>query len=268
MHLTPRQLDVIRYILRYRSRWGYSPTLQEIADHLGVSAVTIYEHTRALERKGALRRTPNQARSLEVTDPELLEALGSPAGAHPPEGFVLPLAGEIAAGRPIEALEDVEQVNLAEMLALDRATYILRVRGDSMIEDHIRDGDYVLVEQRDWARDGETVVALLPDGEVTLKKFYREADRIRLQPANPRMEPIYAKEVQIQGVVVGIIRRCSPGPSAANPDATAKSAVARPAGDPSERSLMTPSALRQYWRRAVKRTREQLRPRPDPQPPE
>ena len=248
MHLTPRQLDVVRFILRYRSRWGYSPTLQEIADHLGVSAVTVYEHTRALERKGALRRTPNQARSLEVIAPELFRS------APPRESLTLPLVGEIAAGRPLEALEDVENVNLAEMLALERAAFILRVRGDSMIEDHIRDGDYVLVEQRDWARDGETVVALLPDGEVTLKRFYREADRIRLQPANPRMEPIYAKEVQVQGVVVGIIRKCSEGVASRTPRSTRASAGNL------DKAVMTPSAPRTYWRRAVKRTRDNLRP--------
>ena len=200
MHLTPRQLDIVRYLLSYRGEWGFSPTLQEIADHLGISAVTVFEHTRALERKGALRRTPHEARSLEVIDPEL-QAL-----APPSPHAVLPLVGEIAAGRPIEALEDVENVNLAEMLALDRAAFMLRVRGDSMVGDHITDGDYVLVERRDSARDGETVVALLPDGEATLKKFYREKTGIRLQPANEAFEPIHTPTCAIQGIVIGVIR--------------------------------------------------------------
>jgi len=241
VHLTPRQLDIVRFILTYRARRGLSPTLQEMADHLGVSPVTVFEHTRALERKGAIRRTPNEARSLEVIAPELLEL------APPQESLSLPLVGEIAAGRPIEALETIENVNLAEMLALERATFILRVRGDSMIDDHISDGDYVLVEQRDWARDGETVVALLPDGEATLKRFYREPDRIRLQPANPDMEPIYATDVQIQGVVVGIIRKCSAG----IPPQVAKAGKATR----SRKEASAVSDLRAHWRRAVKRAR-------------
>lgn len=248
MHLTPRQLDIVRFILRYRAHWGFSPTLQEMADHLGISAVTVFEHTRALERKRAIRRTPNQARSLEVIDRELLEL------APPREGLVLPLVGEIAAGRPIEALEDVENINLAEMLALDRAAFMLRVRGDSMVDDHISDGDYVLVEQRNVARDGETVVALLPDGEVTLKRFYREPGRIRLQPANPDMEPIYVEEVQIQGVVVGIIRKCTAGatsrPATRGPKRGSKAKAASP-----DQDVMTVSALRTYWKRSLARAR-------------
>ena len=121
MHLTPRQLDIVRFILQYRARWGFSPTLQEIGDHLGVSAVTVFEHARALERKRAIRRTPNQARSLEVIDRELLQAYGPARLARSQRNLTLPLVGVIAAGQPIEALEDVEDVNLSEMLALDGA---------------------------------------------------------------------------------------------------------------------------------------------------
>jgi repressor LexA len=243
MHLTPRQLDIVRFILNYRARWGFSPTLQEIGDSLGVSAVTVFEHARALKRKGAVRHTPNQARSLEIIDPELQEL------AEAARDLTIPLVGQIAAGRPIESLENVENVNLAEMLALDRATFMLRVRGDSMISDHIRDGDYVLVEKRGTARDGETVVALLPDGEVTLKRFYREPDRIRLQPANPAMEPIYVNDVQVQGVVVGILRRCWTGPGLPQPR-VGKKEVKREEG-----STMTASALRSFWKRSVKRAK-------------
>ncbi len=250
MHLTPRQLDIVRFIHQYRARWGFSPTLQEIGDHLGVSAVTVFEHARALERKRAVRRTPNQARSLEVIDRELLQTYGPGSPTRAAQNLTLPLIGQIAAGQPLEALEDVENVNLSEMLALDRAAYMLRVRGDSMIDDHISDGDYVLVEQRESARDGETVVALLPDGELTLKRFYREPNRIRLQPANPEMKPIYAHEVQVQGVVVGIIRKCSEGLPERPPG---------PAGTKATRwdkDVMTPAALRTFWKRSVKRARD------------
>jgi len=250
MHLTPRQLDIVRFILQYRAREGFSPTLQEIADHLDISPVTVYEHTRALERKGALRRTPNEARSLEVVAPELLELVPFPASP------VIPLVGQIAAGRPVEALEEVENINLSEMLALDRATYMLQVRGDSMIGDHIRDGDYVLIEQRGEARDGETVVALLPDGELTLKRFYREPDRIRLQPANPDMEPIYTTELQIQGIVVGILRKCtsemSVGPVPGLPPRPSPQ-VGRKEANPSA------SDLRSYWQQSLRRARQGLR---------
>jgi len=242
MHLTPRQLDIVRFILNFQARWAFSPTLQEIGDHFGISAVTVFEHARALERKRALRRTPNEARSLEVIDPDLLKL------ASPQTGLTIPLVGEIAAGRPLEALEAIENVNLAEMLALDRAAFMLRVRGDSMVDDHISHGDYVLVEKRDTARDGETVVALLPDGEVTLKRFYREPDRIRLQPANPEMEPIYAQEVQIQGVVIGIIRKCSAGGRGPGPEARKAKAGA-------DDTALSPSALRAYWKRSLARAR-------------
>ena len=243
MHLTPRQLDIVRFILDYRAQWSFSPTLQEIADHLGVSAVTVYEHTRALERKRALRRTPHEARSLEIIDPEL-QALAAPS-PH----VILPLLGEIAAGQPLEALETAENVNLGEMLALDRAAFMLRVRGDSMVDDHIADGDFVLVERRETAQDGETVVALLPDGEVTLKKFYRERDRIRLQPANPEMEPIYTKDVQIQGVVVGIIRKCAV--TARERSAPPREETRKPERRPADRV----SELRAHWRQALQRAR-------------
>jgi repressor LexA len=119
----------------------------------------------------------------------------------------LPLAGTIAAGRPIEAVEDRESLDLEDMFVTPHGTYVLRVRGDSMIEDSICDGDFVIVERRDHARDGEMVVALIDDGEATLKRLYREKNGIRLQPANPAYEPIIVQDVQIQGVVVGVIRR-------------------------------------------------------------
>jgi repressor LexA len=143
-----------------------------------------------------LRHERRRARSLEVDEGVLR---GRPTA--------LPLVGTIAAGRPIEALEVLETVDLNGLINTDAETFLLRVQGDSMIDEHIRDGDYVIVRRRSTAESGETVVALLPDGEATLKKFYRERGRIRLQPANPNLEPIHVKEVNIQGVVIGVLRK-------------------------------------------------------------
>ena len=198
MNLTPKQLEVLRCIVRFRNRNGYSPTLAELADRLGVSKVTVFEHIGALERKGAVRRDKHKARSLEL----------NPGVTVPGElNLQLPLVGTIAAGQPIEAIENTETLDLQEMFSSPHETFVLRVSGDSMIEEHINDGDYVIVEKRDWATNGETIVALTEDGEATLKKFFREKNRIRLQPANPNYEPIYVLTVQIQGVVIGVLRK-------------------------------------------------------------
>ena len=193
INLTPKQLEVVRFIERYRRRRGMSPTLREMAQHMNVSDVTIFEHLGALEQKGVIRRTPRRARSVEVVR----------WAEHPP----LRLLGTIAAGEPIEAIEDPREIDIAAMLRSRRERFVLQVRGNSMIDEHIRDGDYVIIEKRDTARNGQTVVALLPDGDATLKKLYREKGRIRLQPANPDMDPIYVDDVRIQGVVVGVLRK-------------------------------------------------------------
>ncbi|MHC4235863.1 MAG: transcriptional repressor LexA [Planctomycetota bacterium] len=198
--LTPRQLEILTLIRDGRHRDGYSPTMQEIADQFGVSKVTVFEHVEALIAKGLLRRLPHKARSLEVTH-----------WARFPDQrpTLIPLAGRIAAGRPIEAVEDVESVDLESIFDSRHETFVLEVSGDSMIDEQIREGDYVVVERRGQVRDGETVVALLADGEATLKKFYRQGRRIRLQPANKRYKPIHVRpgEVQVQGVVIGVLRR-------------------------------------------------------------
>ena len=167
--------------------------MQEIADEFGVSRVTVFEHVGALVKKGLLRRLRHKARSLEPTE--------SPTQIR--------LAGRVAAGCPIEAIENVEVLDLESIFATGRQTFVLQVRGDSMIDDQIRDGDYVVCERRRQVRDGETVVALLANGEATLKKLYREGDRLRLQPANEAFEPIYVEpgEVEVQGVVIGVVRR-------------------------------------------------------------
>ena len=202
MNLTPKQLWILKRIRDWRLANGYSPTMQELADELNVSKVTVFEHVESLIKKGALIRTPNKARSLEV----------NPAVELPDEqdGARLPLLGTIAAGKPIEAVEDRQFIDLAQMFAhssqSESSTFVLRVRGDSMIDEQIRDGDFVIVQQRNTARNGETVVALLEDGEATLKKFYREQGHIRLQPANDTYAPIIVEDCRIQGVVIGVVR--------------------------------------------------------------
>jgi repressor LexA len=202
MNLTPRQVDVVVAIRNYRHLHGYAPTMQELADMLGTSKVTIFEHVGALERKRVLRRDKHKARSLEiVTDKRLPDEHRSTK---------LPLLGAIAAGSPIEAIENREEVDLELLFNARAGVYVLKVRGDSMIEDHLCDGDFVVIERRETARNGEQVVALIIEtGEATLKRFYREpGNKVRLQPANATMEPriLDATSVRVQGVVIGVLR--------------------------------------------------------------
>lgn len=195
--LTRRQRDILEYFQRYTIEQGISPTLEEIAESLGVNKVTIFGHVAELERKGYLQRSARGvSRGLQLTG----QASTRPEGA-------LKILGSIAAGSPIEAIEDPEDLDLHELVPPGRDCYALRVRGDSMIEDGIRDGDLVLVERRTQARNGETVVAILPDEGSTLKRFYREKGRIRLQPANSALAPILVTDVEIRGVVLGVVRR-------------------------------------------------------------
>lgn len=200
MNLTPRQLDVLVAIRNYRHLHGYAPTMQELADSLGTSKVTIFEHVGALERKRIIRRDKHKARSLEIVADERLPDENRPTK--------LPLLGNIAAGSPIEAIENREELDLEAMFAAKQGVYVLRVRGESMIEDHLCDGDFVVIERRESARNGEQVVALLDTGEATLKRYYREGGKIRLQPANSTMEPriVDADRVRVQGVVIGVLR--------------------------------------------------------------
>ena len=195
--LTPKQLRILTLIRDYQRRHGYSPTMQELADVLGVTKVTVFEHVVGLEKKGLLRRSRHRARSLQIT-----EKASFPDDAK----GALPLMGYIAAGAPIEAIENPEVTEPGQVFAQARNAFVLEVRGDSMIDEQIRDGDLVVVERCETAPNGATVVALLEGGEATLKKFYREGKRIRLQPANPAYKPLYPDEVQIQGVVIGVMR--------------------------------------------------------------
>ena len=203
MNLTPRQLDVLVAIRNYRHLHGYAPTMQELADSLGTSKVTIFEHVGALERKRVIRRDKHKARSLEIVADERLPDENRPTK--------LPLLGSIAAGSPIEAIENREELDLEAMFAAKQGVYVLRVRGESMIEDHLCDGDFVVIERRESARNGEQVVALLDTGEATLKRYYREGAKVRLQPANATMEPriVDAERVRVQGVVIGVLRSYS-----------------------------------------------------------
>lgn len=203
MNLTPKQLKILQLIRDSRVRTGCSPTMQELADELGVSKVTVFEHVEALIKKGALIREPNKARSLSIAD-----GIALPDEDHP---LKFPLVGKIAAGYPIEKFADTDNLDVSSLLGPRagsvNATFALKVDGDSMKDEGILDGDYVIIERRDTARNGDRVVALLPNGESTLKSYFKEADHIRLQPANNAYDPIRVKDCKIQGIVVGVIRR-------------------------------------------------------------
>lgn len=202
MNLTPKQLEVVELIRNHRNTNGFSPTMQELAEELGVSKVTVFERIEALIKKGALTREPNRARSLSIAKQFDEEA---------DSAMRFPLVGRIAAGMPIERCEDNETLDVNSMfgprIGQRNETFALKVEGESMRDEGILDGDYVLVQKKSTARNGERVVALLPDGETTLKTFFKEADGlIRLQPANPSFEPIIVKQCQIQGVITGVLR--------------------------------------------------------------
>ncbi len=203
MNLTPRQLRIVQLIRESRVARGYSPTMQELAAELNVSKVTVFEHVEALIRKGALQREANKARSLSIA-----EGVSLPDEDQP---LRFPLVGKIAAGYPIEKYENDDSLDLADLfgprVGQSGSTFALRVDGESMKDEGILDGDYIIIERRDTARNGERVVALLPNGETTLKSYFRESDHIRLQPANPDFEAIRVKECTIQGIVIGVLRR-------------------------------------------------------------
>jgi repressor LexA len=206
MALTKRQKQVLDFIAEFVEKHGYSPSYEELASGLGLASLaTVHKHILALEAKHYLKRSYNQSRSIEVT-PKYFE---EQRRYHPqPAPVQIPLLGRIAAGAPVESVPDPESLNFQDF-AGDPNTFALQVRGDSMIEDHICSGDYVLVQKSDRVRDGEIVVALVDGMETTLKRFYDEGEQIRLQPANAAMEPIRApkKSVQIQGKVLAVLRK-------------------------------------------------------------
>jgi repressor LexA len=197
--LTKRQREILDYLQEFIEQHGYAPSLEEIGRRFGLSSLaTVHKHLTNLQEKGFIRRSWNRSRSVEL--------LPARVGQRAVE---LPLLGYVAAGLPIEAITTSETIAVPEDLVGRRETYVLRVKGDSMIDEQIRDGDYVIVEDRKTAESGEMVIALVRGLDVTLKKFYREQGRVRLQPANPTMQPLIldAGHVQIQGVVVGVMRK-------------------------------------------------------------
>ena len=197
--LTKRQREILDYLNDFIQKHGYAPSLEEIGHRFGLSSLaTVHKHLTNLQEKGFIKRAWNRSRSVEMVQTRT-------AG----RAVELPLLGFVAAGIPIEAVASNETIAVPEDFAGKRDTYVLRVRGDSMIDEQIRDGDYVIVEDRRSADNGEMVIALVGGLDVTLKKFYRESGRIRLQPANPTMQPMMfdPDHVQVQGVVVGVMRK-------------------------------------------------------------
>jgi len=207
MALTKRQKQVLDCLVSFQNKKGYAPSYEEIAKALDLASLaTVHKHILTLERKGFIRRGYNQSRSIEVLQlpkPVREEIIERAAVTE------LPLVGRIAAGRPLESVEDRETISLSDFTR-SKNVFVLKVKGESMVEDHILDGDFVVVEPTQVANNGEIVVALLHGEEATLKRFYREgAGRVRLQPANAEMEPIRvaANDVKIQGRVLGVLRK-------------------------------------------------------------
>jgi repressor LexA len=201
MSLTKRQREILTYLQSYADDHGYAPSFEEIAAHFNYNSLaTVHEHLSNLERKGYIKRSYNESRAIEILPSEVFA-----------RAVELPLLGAVAAGVPIEAISTPETISVPdEFVRRSGDHYVLRVRGNSMIDEQIRDGDFVIVNDRKSADNGEMVIALLHRSAATLKRFFRERDgRIRLQPANDSMTPIYVHEndIAIQGIVVGVIRR-------------------------------------------------------------
>ncbi len=198
MYLTKRQSQLLDYLRSSIASNGYAPSLEEIAAHFELSSVgTVHKHLKALEDKGVIQRQWNRSRAIEVV------------GLMDGKARRLPLLGTVAAGRPIEAVPESESIAVPEDMIGRGPAYVLRVKGDSMLGDSIRDGDYVVVEQREHPDNGDIVIALLEGENVTLKRFYREGNMVRLEPASSTHDVISvpADRMQIQGIVVGILRR-------------------------------------------------------------
>ena len=200
MHMTRRQKEILDFLGRHIERKGYAPTIEEIGEHFGLSSLaTVHKHLTNLQEKGLIKREWNRSRALELVPTEVTV-----------RAVELPLLGRVAAGTPIEAIAATETIFVPEDMVGRQDTYVLQVKGDSMIDEQIRNGDYVIVESRKTARDGEMVIALLDGERVTLKKMYREGGgKVRLQPANAKLKPILVDQddLQIQGVVIGVLRK-------------------------------------------------------------
>jgi len=211
MALTRRQKQVYDFISEFVDKHGYSPSYEEIAEGLGLSSLaTVHKHIGNLEQKQLLRRDYNRSRSIDLLKPRgrLKQAFAVAAAAAAESNLSLPLMGRIAAGRPLEALENPESISLSDFTR-SKDVFVLQVAGESMQDEHIVNGDYVLVEKTNTARDGEIVVALVNGSDATLKRIYVEGNKIRLQPSNAAMQPIVvsAAAVQVQGKVIGVLRK-------------------------------------------------------------
>jgi repressor LexA len=208
LDLTKRQQEIFDFIKRYSAKYGYPPTVRDIGKAVGLaSSSTVHAHLANLEKIGLLRRDPSKPRALELLDRAADKAAEGVRSIVGPSG--LPLVGHVAAGQPVLAEENIEDyVDVPAVAGGGDGEYLLRVRGDSMKDAGILEGDFVVVRPEDTATDGEIVVALVGE-EATVKRFYREADHIRLQPENPAMEPIRSKEVKVLGRVVGLLRKVS-----------------------------------------------------------
>ena len=202
--LYKRQRQILDFISQYIQRNGHSPTLAEIAQSLGVrSLATVHEHLESMQKKGVIKRRDGAVRGIEILDKEMAQRSSTPASLE------LPVLGFIAAGQPIEPYTDPSAtLNVPPtMISAKKRAFVLQVKGDSMIEAGILDRDYVVIEQTEEAKNGEVVVALLDNGFATLKRYFKEATRVRLEPANSTMSPIFTTKVRIQGKCVGVIRR-------------------------------------------------------------
>ncbi|MCH7989040.1 MAG: transcriptional repressor LexA [Planctomycetes bacterium] len=192
--LTARQRAIYEFLKDKILNRGYGPTVREIGSQFGIRSPNgVMCHLKALEKKGLITREPHMSRAIQLTE-------------SPEARMSLPLAGQIAAGSPVLAVEEDERIDFSDMFSSDEH-FCLRVKGDSMIEDQISDGDYVVVKKQENCRDGEIVVALVDGQDATLKRFYREQNRVRLEPANSSMKPIFSDNVDIMGVVIGVVRR-------------------------------------------------------------
>ena len=209
VQLTPRQRQILEAISASQHSCGYSPTMAELARTFDLSRSTVFEHMRELRAKGLLVTCPGKARSSRLTFPgqELLDRIGSNEGDPTDRVTGIPLMGQVAAGQPLEAIEDRQELSWHVLFGSDEGLFSLQVAGDSMIEEGIRPGDYVICRRTCVAHDGDLVVALIHGEEATLKRFYREAQRVRLEPANARYAPIYTDDCQIEAVVVGLLRQ-------------------------------------------------------------
>lgn len=197
MNLTARQKQILDFIEDFVERHGYSPSMEEIAEQFDIASVNaVFKHLAALEKRGYIHRASNQARSIQILTRS--------------QSIELPLLGYVAAGSPIEAIQSPDTVSVPEdFISRTHKSFVLRVRGASMIDEHIDDGDFVIVERRSNANNGDMVIALVDNDKATFKRFYREGNKIRLQPSNPEFPPLIVDEgrVQIQGVVIGVMRK-------------------------------------------------------------